>query len=308
MIARLGLIAGLGLTLVASSGHAAPPPTLVTRLMSIDRTTVWTPAAAIAVQFPTFHPQGMVRIGQDFFVSAVEIKRLPAPLPKTPGGRDRDAGAGVGHLFRISADGVLLADLVLGEGDAYHPGGIDYDGQSIWVPVAEYRPDSRAIIYRIDPRTMTASEVLRVADHIGAVVHDPETGRLHGVSWGSRRFYDWDLARGGRASKPRIFDNRANYIDYQDCHILGSRQMLCSGLAGYRSSAANPPFSLGGWEIVDLSDHRPVWQAPVQLWAPSGRAMTRNPAFVETTPSGLRAYFMPDDNRSTIFIYDTAAP
>jgi len=24
----------------------------------------------------------------------------------------------------------------------YHPGGIDFDGVNIWVPVAEYRPDS----------------------------------------------------------------------------------------------------------------------------------------------------------------------
>ena len=31
----------------------------------------------------------------------------------------------------------------------YHPGGIDYDGRHIWVPVAEYRPNSRSIIYRV---------------------------------------------------------------------------------------------------------------------------------------------------------------
>ena len=309
MIRRLGLMVGLVVALVAPSAQASPaPPGLAARLATINRGTVWTPAGTIAVQFPTFHPQGMVRIGRDFFVSAVEIKRPPAPLPKTPGGPDRDAGAGVGHLFRISAQGALLADLVLGEGDAYHPGGIDYDGQFIWVPVAEYRPDSRAIVYRVDPRTMSATEVLRVSDHIGALVNDPETGRLHGVSWGSRRFYDWNLARGGRASKPQVFDNRANYIDYQDCHLLGGRQMLCSGLASYRSSASAPAFNLGGWEIVDLTGHRPVWQAPVQLWTPAGRAMTQNPAFVEATPTGLRAYFMPDDNRSTIFVYDIAVP
>ena len=33
----------------------------------------------------------------------------------------------------------------------YHPGGIDYDGRHIWVSVAEYRPNSRSIVYRIDP-------------------------------------------------------------------------------------------------------------------------------------------------------------
>jgi Family of unknown function (DUF6454) len=301
---RLGLLPGLIVALVASPVLGAP--SLAQRLLGVDRTTTWTPAEAIAVKFPTFHPQGMVRIGGDFFVSSVEIRRAPAPDPKQPGGRD--AGAGVGHLFKISADGALLADLVLGEGDAYHPGGIDYDGRYIWAPVAEYRPDSHAVIYRIDPRTMTATIVARASDHIGAVVHDRQTGMLHGVSWGGRRFYDWDLSRDGRASAPRIFPNRASYIDYQDCHGLEGRLMLCSGLASYRPSAQTPAFQLGGWELVDLRDHRPVWQAPILLWAPSGRVMTQNPFFAEATATGLRAWFMPDDNRSTIYVYDAASP
>jgi hypothetical protein len=84
--------------------------------------------------------------------------------------------------------------------------------------------------------------------------------------------------------------------------------MLCSGLAAYRAPSPGPPFQLGGWEIVDLSDHRPVWQAPIALWAPSGRAMTQNPFFAEATQSGVRAWFMPDDNRSTIYLYDAASP
>ena len=89
--------------------------------------------------FRTFHPQGMVKIGETLFVSSVEVI-------------DRDAGKGVGHLFKIDMAGALVADLRLGEGAIYHPGGIDYDGTSIWVPVAEYRPDSRSIVYRVDPR------------------------------------------------------------------------------------------------------------------------------------------------------------
>jgi len=299
---RRGLLLGLIAALAASPVLAAP--SLAGQLMEVDRATAWTQVAAIPVQFPTFHPQGMVRIGDEFFVSSVEIRAAPAPDPKQPGGRD--AGAGVGHLFRISAEGALLADLVLGEGDAYHPGGIDYDGRYIWVPVAEYRPDSRAIIYRVDPMTMTAAVVLRAADHIGAVVHDRQTGALHGVSWGARRFYDWTLSRTGEAPAPRVFTNRSSYIDYQDCHGLPGHRMLCSGLASYRGPTPGAPFQLGGWEIVDLADHRPVWQSPIPLWAPSGRAMTQNPFYAEATASGVRAWFMPDDNRSTIYVYDAA--
>jgi hypothetical protein len=298
--ALLGLIAALAASPVLSA------PTLEHQLLGIDRATAWMPAGEIPIQFPTFHPQGMVRIGPTFYISTVEITRAPAAHPKQPGGRD--AGAGVGHLFKISADGALLADLVLGEGDAYHPGGIDYDGRFIWVPVAEYRPDSHAILYRVDPRTMTAIVVLRAADHIGAVVHDRQTGMLHGVSWGGRRFYDWTLSPAGKASAPQVFPNHSSYIDYQDCHGLEGLRMLCSGLASYRAPSGGPPFQLGGWEIVDLKGHRPVWQAPIALWAPSGRAMTQNPFFAEATATGVRAWFMPDDNRSTIYVYDAAIP
>ena len=64
---------------------------------------------------------------------------------------------------RSTWQGNLLADLTLGEGTIYHPGGIDYDGTYIWVPVAEYRPNSRSIVYRVDPDTMKATEMLRVS-------------------------------------------------------------------------------------------------------------------------------------------------
>jgi Family of unknown function (DUF6454) len=304
-----GRLLGLVAALIASpvlGAQAGRAPSLAQQLLGMDRATVWTQVAAIPVQFPTFHPQGMVRIGGEFFVSSVEVRRAPASDPKGPGGRD--AGAGVGHLFRISADGVLLADLTLGEGDAYHPGGIDYDGRYIWVPVAEYRPDSHAIIYRVDPRSMTATVVLRAADHIGAVVHDRQTGGLHGVSWGARRFYGWRLSPNGQASSPRVFANRSSYIDYQDCHGLEGGRMLCSGLASYRPPTPGMPFQLGGWEMVDLAEHRAVWQAPIPLWAPTGRVMTENPFFAEATATGVRAWFMPDDNRSTIYVYDAAVP
>lgn len=303
---RLGrLLAGLvACAALAGPAPAGPTATLADRLLRIDRTTVWKPTGAVPVGFATHHPQGMVRIDDEFFVSSVEIRRPTMRYPRPRGGLDRDAGAGVGRLFRIGADGALRGEMVLGEGDIYHPGGIDYDGRFIWVAVAEYRPDSRAIVYRVDPTTMTATEVLRVNDHIGAVAYDREHGTLHGVSWGGRRFYTWRLGRGAKARPPTVTTNRAHYIDYQDCHHLGPRRMLCSGLAHYPASPRGPAFSLGGWEIIDLADYRPVWQAPIPLWSPSGRPMTQNPFFVEPTATGLRAYFMPDDDRSTIYVYD----
>jgi len=257
------------------------------RVMKLTRTSPWTLAASVPIAFRTFHPQGMVKIGETLFVSSVEVI-------------DRDAGKGVGHLFKIDMAGNLLADLRIGEGAIYHPGGIDYDGHDIWVPVAEYRPDSRSIIYRVDPSTMTATEVFRAADHIGAIVHNTDDHTLHGVSWGSRRFYRWTLR--GAGTGPTL--NPSHYVDYQDCKYAGRRRMLCTGVTEIRQTPAAPPFRLGGIDLVALDDGRPLHQVPVLLWTAGGLDMTHNPVWIEASASGLRAYFMPEDDRSTLYIYD----
>ena len=304
----LGLLAA---TVLGSSAGAASE-LVAERVQKLTRAVRWRPVATIPINFKTHHPQGMVKIGDTFFVSSVEITVPTNRFPEPKDGYDRDTGQGAGHLFKIDAKGNLLGSMKLGEGAMYHPGGIDYDGRHIWVPVAEYRPNSRAIIYRVDPQAMTATEVFRFGDHIGGIVHNTDDKTLHGVSWGSRRFYKWTLDGDGKVTnadtppdKLRV-PNRAHYIDYQDCHFLGGRRMLCSGLNNYRLVADGPVFPLGGLEIVDLKTDQAVYQVPVELWSPSGKPMTQNPFWVEATESGLRAYFMPDDDNSTLFVYEAA--
>jgi hypothetical protein len=273
---------------VALSAVQPDPRSIVAdRVMTLTRASAWTHVASVPIAFRTFHPQGMVKIGETLFVSSVEVL-------------DREAGKGVGHLFKIDMAGHLVADLRLGDGALYHPGGIDYDGKDIWVPVAEYRPDSRSIVYRVDPAAMTASEAFRVADHIGAIVHNTDDDTLHGISWGSRRFYRWTV--GGESRGVTV--NTSHYIDYQDCKYAGSRRMLCTGVAEMRPAPDAPPFRLGGIDLVSLEDGRPLHQLPVALWTRSGLDMTHNPVWIEPRDAGLRAYFMPEDDRSTLYIYD----
>ena len=286
---------------------------LNTLIPKLTRATQWKQTAAIPIQFPTFHPQGMLKIGNAFFVSSVDIRKATTRYPALQDGYDRDTGEGVGHLFKIDANGKLLQDITLGEGSVYHPGGMDFDGKDIWVPVAEYRPNSQSIVYKVDPETMKATEVFRFKDHVGGIVHNTDDKSLHGVSWGSRRFYAWPLDGAGKvtnaATPPeqlRVI-NPALYIDYQDCHFIGMSRMLCSGLNNYRASPDGPIFRLGGFEIVDLKDNRPIYQVPVELWSPSGLPMTQNPFWVEPMEQGVRAYFMPDDDKSTLFVYEAAA-
>ena len=244
---RRSALALLASTVLGSSAVAASD-LVAERVQKLTRAVRWRPVATIPINFKTHHPQGMVKIGDTLFVSSVEITVPTTRFPEPKDGYDRDTGQGVGHLFKIDAKGNLLGSMKLGEGAMYHPGGIDYDGRHIWVAAAEYRPNSRAIIYRVDPQAMTAAEVFRFGDHIGGIVHNTDDKTLHGVSWGSRRFYKWTLGGDGKVTNADTppdtlrVPNRAHYIDYQDCHYLGGRRMLCSGLNNYRLVADGPVF------------------------------------------------------------------
>jgi hypothetical protein len=300
----------VGLAAATTAPAAAPQRTVADRVTALTRGSAWRRVDAVPLAFPAHHPQGLVKIDDTFFVSSVEVTVRTTRFPKPVGGYDRDAGEGVGHLFKFNASGKLLADLKLGEGTMYHPGGIDYDGRSIWVAVAEYRPDSRSIVYRVDPGSMTATEVLRVPDHLGATVHNTDDHTLHGASWGSRRFYRWQIGADGKVADPdvpleqRRTLNPSHYIDYQDCKYAGRGRMLCTGVAEMRQAPDRPPFRLGGLDLVDLSDGRPVHQVPVLLWTAGGLDMTHNPVWMEATATGLRGYFLPEDDSSTLYIYD----
>lgn len=291
--------------------EAAGPDAMVSdRVKMLTRGTQWRQVAAIPLGFDTQHPQGMVKIGDDFYVSSVEIKTPTKRFAQLQDGYDRDTGEGVGHLFKFDKTGKLLSDTVLGEGSIYHPGGIDFDGRFIWVPVAEYRPNSRSIVYKVDPATMKPVEVFRYGDHLGGVVHNTDDKTLNFVSWGSRRFYRFALDSDGRVTNAGIpaeqlrKANRSGYIDYQDCKYLGRSEMLCSGLNNYQMKRDGPRFPLGGFEIVDLNSDRVVSQMPIELWTESGLPMTQNPFWIEATATGLRTYFMPEDGKSTLYIYE----
>jgi hypothetical protein len=296
----LATIAALAAAAVAlSSAPTDTRPIVAGRVTKLTRASSWTPVSAVPIRFRTFHPQGMVKIGETLFVSSVDGKR--------------DAPEGAGHLFKIDLTGNLIADLRLGEGPVFHPGGIDYDGTHIWVSVAEYRPDSRTIVYRVEPETMKAAEVFRFADHIGAIVHNVDDHTLHGVSWGSRRFYRWTLGSDGRVTNAAVPPeklrtlNPSHYVDYQDCKYVGGRRMLCTGVSEMRQAADAQPFRLGGIDLVNLEDGRPLHQVPVLLWTAGGLDMTHIPVWIEPSALGLRAYFMPEDDTSTLYIYDVEA-
>jgi len=295
--------------LAAAPLLALADPSIADRITALTRASSWTLERSIPMAFPAHHPQGMVKIGDRLFFSSVEVT-TPPKRGAVADGFDRDAGRGIGHLFEATLDGRLVADVVLGEGTMYHPGGIDFDGRDIWVPVAEYRPNSRSIVYRVDPATRKAVEVFHFRDHLGGVACNTDDHALHAVSWGSRWIYRFALDGSGRATnadaQPSTLRqaNRSHYVDYQDCKYVGSQRMLCSGIADVSRNSGERPLQLGGIDLVDLVSGAPLHQLPVGLTTPAGASLTRNPSFFEAADGGgVRAYFLPDDDKATLYVY-----
>jgi hypothetical protein len=300
--AMVGLLVVTQLAVGPAAGARTDDP-VVGAFAQVARSSDWRPAGTIDLPFDTEHPQGMARIGDRFFVSSVEIVEPTQPCRVPCDGYDRTPGRGVGHLYVVASDGRLLHDVRLGEGNMYHPGGIDFDGRWLWVPVAEYRPNSAAVVYRVDPTTLAVTEAFRVQDHIGGVVRDRVTGHVHGVSWGSRRLYEW-TSRGRQLVRE---PNDSHFVDYQDCDYVASQKMLCGGVAGL-TGPGGTAFELGGLALIDLRTGQLVHEVPVQEHSPaSGHVVTRNPVALERTATGLRLYTAPDDEQDrAILVHELA--
>ena len=286
---------------------------LAERVATLTRDSGWRQVGAVPIAFPTHHPQGMVKIGDRLFVSSVEVQAGTRRYAEPVDGLDRDAGRGVGHLFKLDMQGRLIVDLPLGEGTIYHPGGIDFDGRNVWVPVAEYRPDSSAIVYRVDARTLTVTEQFEVDDHIGGLVLDKTSHRLVGNTWGSRRFYEWNL----RGEQRRSWTNSSHFIDYQDCQYVPAGKMLCGGVTNLpqtpTAGGTQAVYELGGMALIDIRSRRVVHELPLQLWSTAGHVITRNPLKLAAHGAQLDLWAAPDNgdegNGTEVLHYEaTVAP
>lgn len=285
---------------------ASPEERVAAAVRQVDRATEWQLARRIGLDFDTFHPQGFARVGDRLFLSSVEVIEPPERYPEPIDGHDRSPGRGVGHVFVLDLDGNLLEDVVVGEGDMYHPGGIDSDGRQLWVPVAEYRPYSASVVYTIDLRTLEVRKRFRVDDHVGGVVADRATGLVHGVTWGSREFYTWTR----RGQEVDHSQNPSHFVDYQDCAYAGRATALCTGITEL-AGPGGEPFELGGIALLDLRTRSVLHEVPVQLWSAAGHVATRNPVHLEVAGADgdtLRMWAAPDDGEegagTEILVYE----
>ncbi len=296
-VPRVAVSAALALSLLgaggalAASGEQATPVPWAQSLTRVDRTTTWDLVSRTTLDFDAFHPQGFALVGDRIFMSSVEILEPPVKYPSPVGGYDRSTGRGVGHVFVMTREGRLIKDIVVGEGTMYHPGGIDFDGESVWAPVAEYRPNSKSVVYRIDPDSLKVREAFRYDDHVGGVVRDQDSGLVHGVSWGSRRLYAW-------RPDGQLVERTANpdhMLDYQDCAFSGAATQVCTGVTGL-PTATGGSYELGGFALTSLRDDRVLHEVPFPRFSTAGHVATRNPVAFEQDGDTLRMFAAPDDS------------
>ena len=98
-----------------------------------------------------------------------------------------DAATRVGYLSRLALpSGRLLNQVQVQDGQRFHPGGLTLDGDSIWVPVAEYDRDGPTTIERRDKRTLALISRFAVNDHIGCLAAGKDG--LVGGNWDGRLY------------------------------------------------------------------------------------------------------------------------
>jgi len=126
------------------------------------------------VGFDAFHVQGLWM--DDKYVYFTSVRRLGLE----------------GWIFKVDRKGAAeTAKRNVAKGWDLHPGGIDYDGHRLWVPVAMYKKHSHTHVLSLDPETLTERLEFEVDDHIGALAC--HQGQVVGANWDAETFYFWNL-------------------------------------------------------------------------------------------------------------------
>ena len=155
-----------------------------------------------------------------------------------------------------------MKDIVISDGHRYHPGGLDFDGEFLWLPVAEYRPNSSTDIYRVDPTTYDVTKLFTVSDHIGGVVRDQKTGHLVGQSWGSGAS---TTGRSGRTEGVLAQREPLHRLPGLRVRPLPQDALLGRDRAPGSAGAATG-YELGGMAMIDLRDRRRILhEVPLQV-------------------------------------------
>lgn len=156
----------------------------------------------LALHVPLHHVQGIDVEDGNVWISSVDKEQKK------------------GFLYRLDRrTGKLLAQVEVQDGERFHPGGLTLDGAHIWLPVAEYRRTSTAVIQLRDKATLRLIRQFTVPDHIGCVAASGR--RLYGGNWDSLDIYEWDKRGKQLAKRANPSGTRFQDMKWIDGKLLG---------------------------------------------------------------------------------------
>jgi len=172
----------------------------------------WKLTRTLEIKAATFHVQGVDFDSERFWITSV------------------DSANRKGYLQEFKMDsGEWVRRVELQESERFHPGGFASDAASLWVPVAEYRRESSAVVQKRSKRSLELEDSFAVPDHIGCLAVTPEF--LIGGNWDTRDFYFWD--HHGKLIQ-KVASQTGNA--YQDMKF-DQGMLIASGLLADRSGA-----------------------------------------------------------------------
>src|SRR5215475_6216114 len=96
----------------------------------------WKLTRTIEIEAPTFHVQGIDFDADSFWITSV------------------DSANRKGYLQEFDwKSGAQRRRVEIQDGDRFHPGGFASDATTLWIPVAEYKRQSSAILQRRNKRS-----------------------------------------------------------------------------------------------------------------------------------------------------------
>jgi Family of unknown function (DUF6454) len=224
---------------------------------------------ALKLEGELFHVQGLELDGRRIWVTSVDEKNRRAYI----------------HEFDRRT-GKLRRRLELTDGAKYHPGGISMSGGSIWVPVAELRPNSTTVLVEIDANSLRIRRKIHVADHLGCVAASGST--LVAGNWDSKLLYIFDL---NDTARVRIVPNPSP-THYQDMKFVDG-QLVAGGSLTLWSGAVD----WIDWPSMEL--RRTLRAGAIGPVRPLGRGgpYTGEGMAIE----GRDLYVVPEDGPSRLF-------
>jgi hypothetical protein len=187
-----------------------------------------------------------------------------------------------------------------------HPGGIDSDGQHLWIPISSSQRKSLSVVVKVpmnDKQPLNRAKhetVFEVNDHIGAIAYDAQKKRLYGANWDTLISYCW-TTNGELIEKiPQnklIQGDPSQKIAVQDWKSYGRGILIMGGKN--RRHDRSPLSSYAILEIVDMNKHQRLGQG--RIFSPTlyEGTITHEGFSIE----GKYLYFLPHDLGSIVNIY-----